>query len=89
MNTTISVRVDADTKAAVQEVLQTVGLKLGTVINAYLRQIALTRKVEFYAPEIMTPHLEKLIAQVEKEITADQISPKFNDVNDFLSSLKS
>lgn len=85
----ISVRVDANTKAAVQEVLATVGLKLGTVINAYLRQIAMTRKVEFYAPEEMTPQLEMLIAQVEKEIAAGQISPKFDNAADLIKSLKS
>jgi addiction module RelB/DinJ family antitoxin len=85
----ISVRVDADTKVAVQEVLETIGLKLGTVINAYLRQIALTRKVEFYAPEMMTPHLEKLIASIEKEIKTGQVSPKFDNTDDFLNSLKS
>jgi addiction module RelB/DinJ family antitoxin len=88
MNTVISVRINKDVKNSAQEVAESAGLKLGTIINAYLRQIAATRRIEFYAPEKMSPKLEELITQVEAEINSDGVSQKFENADDFLNDLK-
>jgi addiction module RelB/DinJ family antitoxin len=88
MNTVISVRIDKDVKASAQEVAKSAGLTLSTLVNAYLRQVASTRRIELYAPEPMTPNLEKLIAEVEAELKDDKVSKKFNNVEDFLDDLK-
>ncbi len=69
MQTVISVKVDQATKEAAQAVAKSAGLSLSTLINAYLKQVVTTRRIELYAPEAMTPALESLIAEVEKEIT--------------------
>jgi len=88
MNTVISVRVNKEVKLSAQEVAASAGLKLSTLINAYLRQVAVTRRIELYAPEQMSPKLEGLIAGIEAELGSGKVSKKFGNVDDFLNSLK-
>ena len=88
MNTVISVKVDKATKEAAQEVAKSMGLTLSTLVNAYLKQVVVTRRVELFAPEKMTPKLEKLIGLAEADIKAGKLSPMFSDPNKFLASLK-
>lgn len=88
MKTVISVKVDKDVKVSAQEVASSAGLTLSTLINAYLRQVAATRRIELYAPEPMTPNLEKLIAEVEAELQSGQASREFDNAEDFLADLK-
>ncbi len=88
MNTVISVKIDQDVKDSAQEVAKSTGLTLSALVNAYLRQVATTRRIELYAPEQMTPKLEKLISEIEKELTDGKVSKEFNDVDDFLADLK-
>jgi addiction module RelB/DinJ family antitoxin len=88
MNTVISVKIDKEVKASAQEVAKSAGLTLSTLVNAYLRQIAATRRIELYAPEPMTPHIEGLIAQVEAELNEGKASAPFDSVEDFLADLK-
>jgi len=51
-----------------------------------LHQVATTH-TDLRTPESMTPKLEKLIAEVEKEIELNEISAGFNNADDFLNSL--
>lgn len=89
MNTTvISVKVDKQVKESAQEVAKSAGITLSTLVNAYLRQVVATRRIELYAPEQMTPHLEKLLDEVEAELSSGQASPKFTTADDFLADLK-
>jgi addiction module RelB/DinJ family antitoxin len=88
MNTVISVKIDKDIKASAQEVANSAGLTLSTLVNAYLRQVAATRRIELYAPEQMTPRLEKLIAEVEAELKSGKVSKEFDSVEEFLDDLK-
>lgn len=88
MNTVISVRTDTNIKNAAQQIAKSVGLSLSDLINSYLHQLVATRRIELYAPEPMTPHLEKLIAEVEGEIQSGKVSKKFNTANDFIKDLK-
>lgn len=88
MNTVISVKIDRDVKASAQEVASSAGLTLSTLVNAYLRQVAATRRIELYAPEPMTPKLQKLIKEVEAELKAGKASKKFDSVDEFLADLK-
>jgi len=88
MNTVISVKLDKDVKTSAQEVAKSAGLTLSSLVNAYLRQVAATRRIELYAPEPMTPKLEKLIAEVEAELQSGKASEEFTNVEDFLADLK-
>ncbi len=89
MNTVISLRIDKSVKNSAQEVADSMGIKLGTLINVLLRQVATTRRVELYAPEVMTPKLERLISEVEQEIESGKISKTYTRADDFLNDLKS
>lgn len=88
MNTVISVRIEKSVKESAQEVAKSVGLSLSTLINTYLRQVSMTRRIELYAPEQMTPKMEKMIAEVEKEIKSGRVSASFDNVDDFIKDLK-
>ena len=88
MNTVISVRIDKKLKNLAQEVAESAGLKLGTLIAAYLRQVVYTRRIELYAPEKMTPKLESLIADIEADLQSGKVSKKFDNAKDFLTDLK-
>jgi addiction module RelB/DinJ family antitoxin len=88
MNTVISVKIDKDVKTSAQEVANSAGLTLSTLVNAYLRQVAATRRIELYAPEQMTPKLEKLIEEVEAELKGGKASKEFDSVEEFLADLK-
>ncbi|MCA9348233.1 type II toxin-antitoxin system RelB/DinJ family antitoxin [Candidatus Saccharibacteria bacterium] len=86
--TVISVKIDKDIKASAQEVASSAGLTLSTLVNAYLRQVAATRRIELYAPEQMTPQLSRLIAEVEEELREGKASKGFTSAEEFLSDLK-
>lgn len=88
MKTVISVKVDPETKVQAQALASSAGIGLSTLINAYLRQIVATRRIEFFAPEPMTPKLESLIAEIELERARGEVSPAFDSVEDFLADLK-
>lgn len=88
MSTVISVRTDKDIKDEAAKVAKSAGISLSTLINSYLRQIVATRRIELYAPEPMTPKLEKLIAEVEAELAGGKVSKKFSNPKDFLADLK-
>lgn len=89
MSTVISVRVGRQIKTDAQAVAESLGFSLSSLINAYLRQLIATRRVDFFAPEPMTPKLEKLIGQAESDIHAEKLSRAFDNADDFLSDLKS
>jgi len=84
MKTVMSIRLDKDLKEAAQEVAKSVGIPLSTLISAYLHQIVATRQINLFAPEQMTPHLERMIEEAEKE---EAIGP-FDTVEDALAALK-
>lgn len=88
MNTVISVRVDKQIKESAQEVAENAGFKLGTLINAYLRQVAATRQILFYSPEPMTEKLESLISEVEADINSGKLSREFDNADEMLLELK-
>jgi addiction module RelB/DinJ family antitoxin len=88
MNTVISVKLDKAVRDSAREVAQSAGLTLSALVNAYLRQVIATRRIELYAPEPMTPKLEKIIARVERNIAAGHVSKKFTNARDFLADLK-
>jgi addiction module RelB/DinJ family antitoxin len=88
MNTVISIKVDKDVKDSAQAVAKSAGLTLSSLVNSYLRQVSATRRIEIYAPEPATPNLEKLIASIEAEIAAGDVTKGTESVEDFLAELK-
>jgi len=89
MSKVITIKTDDATKEAAQALAKDAGLTLSSLINSYLKQVIATRRIEIYAPEQMTPKLEKMIEQVEKERKRGEVSGPFDNVDDFLEALKS
>lgn len=88
VNTVISVKIDKEVKEAAAEVARSTGLTLSALVNAYLRHVVASRRIELFAPEAMTPKLEGLIAEVERELKSGKASKKFEDADAFLADLK-
>ena len=58
MKTTIDIQVDKELKEAAQEIAQDMGVTLGELINSYLIQVAVTKRVDLFAA----------VSQTSKEI---------------------
>lgn len=89
MKTTISVSVDKQAKDAAQAVAKEIGIPLSSLLNAYLKEIAVTGAVRFEAAEPMTPQMEKIIEQAEKEIAAGELSGPFRSAKELFTHLDS
>lgn len=91
MKTMINIKTDVEVKNNAQKIAKELGLPLGTVINAYLREFIRSRTVGFSTIPKMTPALERLLFGIEKDLAQDKnISPSFasaKDMDDYLDSL--
>jgi addiction module RelB/DinJ family antitoxin len=65
--TMINIKADSKVKEEVQSILEEIGLSLSGVINAFLKNLIRTREVRFTAGNKMTPYLERVIEQSEKD----------------------
>ena len=89
MNKIITIKTDEATKKAARELAKEMGLTLNALINSYLKQVIVTRHVELYAPEPMTPKLEKLLEEAESSIKKGEVSRSYDNADDFLRDLHS
>ena len=89
MDKVITVKTDAKTKREAQVLAKELGLTLSSLVNSYLKQVVVTRRVELYAPEPVTAKLEEAIKQADKNRLSGRISPGFDNLDDFLKALKS
>ncbi len=87
--TTMSFKIDKTLKDRAQQTAKSIGIPLSTLINAYLNDVVATGHVEFTASEQMTPQMERIIEEVEAEITRDETYGPFNSVDEMLTSLHS
>ena len=85
----ITIKTDQDTKVAAQNLAKDLGLTLNSLINSYLKQVIVTRRVELYAPEPMTPKLTKLLKEADQSIKRGEVSKSHEDIEDFIADLKS
>lgn len=68
MNTVIHIKANKEVKEHAQKLAYELGLSLSDVINASLRNFIRTRELYFSHTPRMTPELEKLLSQVDKDI---------------------
>lgn len=65
----INIRTDKKTKEEAQKVVSSLGLNLSRLINAYLKEIIRSRKVEFSTQrEKPSPYLIRCIKEAEDDI---------------------
>lgn len=87
MKTVISVRTDKETKDKAQAVAKSIGIPLSTLVNAYLRELAVSGAVHFAAPELATSKTEKIMEQIEKDIAASNVSGPFETTEELFAYL--
>lgn len=68
--TVINIKTDKELKEQVKEVARELGLPLGTIINAYLRELARERRVVFSVPPSVNKRTKKLLEAIESDIRA-------------------
>jgi addiction module RelB/DinJ family antitoxin len=71
--TLLTVKVDKKLKAQAQKTAEQVGLPLGTVMNGFLRQFVMDKRITFEVPLTPTPHLKKVLREAEREKLEDAV----------------
>jgi addiction module RelB/DinJ family antitoxin len=84
----LNVKVDEKVKKQAQIVASSFGIPLSTLVNAYLMELAETGQIHFSAVEIMTPKMEKLIEQAEKDMKSGDVSEPFDTAEEAIAYLK-
>lgn len=84
-------KIDKEIKKRAKANAESLGIPLSTLINMYLKDFSTTGHIEFqveqFPAEKMTPKLEKLLEEVEKEIANGEVSPAFDNVEDAIAWL--
>lgn len=76
----INIKTDKAVKEEAQKLAAELGFSLSALVTASLKQFVRTREVQFSAAHRMTPYLEGVIKEVEKDIKAKKnISPAFTN----------
>lgn len=70
MKTLINIKTDKKVKESAQKIAKELGLSLSAIINASLKQLVKNREVCFSAIPKMTPYLENIIKEAEKDYRA-------------------
>ena len=88
MSAVITIKVDSDTKRAAQALAAEAGLTLSGLVNDYLQHITATKHIGMGMPQKMTPKLEKLLKEAEKDIAAGRVVGPFDNADDAIKALK-
>lgn len=89
MKTIITLKTDKEVKRTAQRLAGDLGLSLSAVVNASLRQFIRDSGVHFSKIPVMTPELEKIISNREKDFqTGKNISPKLSTPKQVLAYLR-
>lgn len=66
--TLLNVKTDKRLKHGAQKVAKELGLPLGTIINAYLRELVREKRVIFSAPLLPNKHTREVLQKIAKDI---------------------
>ncbi|MEK9174744.1 MAG: type II toxin-antitoxin system RelB/DinJ family antitoxin, partial [Patescibacteria group bacterium] len=66
--TLLNVKTDKKLKQEAQKVAQELGLPLGTIINAYLRDLIREKKIIFSSPPTPNKKTQKLLKKIDADI---------------------
>lgn len=85
----INIKTDKVVKEEAQKLAAELGFSLSALVTASLKQFVRTRSVQFSATYQMTPYLEGVIKEVEKDIKAKKnISPAFTNAREASAYLR-
>ncbi len=88
MNTAVVItKTDPEVKEAAQQVARELGISLSSLVNAYLKQVVRTKRVEFDLGETPSPRLIRAMKQAEIDLKKGKVSPKFDNAHDAIAWL--
>ncbi|OGI59666.1 hypothetical protein A3C60_01825 [Candidatus Nomurabacteria bacterium RIFCSPHIGHO2_02_FULL_37_45] len=88
MDTTMLIKTNKVLKTRAQKLAKEMGLPLGTLINNYLRDFIIERRVVFNAP-MPNRKTIKIIEQARKEYQAGKFFGPFKTADEMIKSLNS
>lgn len=87
-NTVITIKINPETKKAAKELAADAGLTLSGLVNSYLKQVTATRHIDLRIPQKMTPKMERLLDEAEKDIAEGKTIGPFSDADEAVKALK-
>lgn len=79
----INIKTDQAVKREAQKLAEELGFSLSALVTASLKQFVRTREVQFSVAPRMTPYLEGVIKEVEKDLKAKKnLSPVFTSARE-------
>lgn len=88
MDSTITVKTDAATKKAAESLAKEAGLSLEVLVNICLKQAIVSRHLEIHLPEQISPKMEKILKEAERELAAGEFSESFDSAEEAIAYLK-
>jgi addiction module RelB/DinJ family antitoxin len=86
----INIKTDIKLKKEAQEVSRELGLPLGTIINAYLRDFVREKRVVFSVPFEPNQKTQKLLERIQKDLKTGKNATKplsYDEAVSYLDSL--
>jgi addiction module RelB/DinJ family antitoxin len=87
--TVINIKADKDVKEQAQYIAERLGVPLSSIINSFLKQFIRTEEVTFSIASKMTPELEYILKEVEKDRKNNKNVSKLFTVEDAIKHLSS
>ena len=66
----INIKTEPKLKQELKSVAKELGLPVGTILNAYVREVVRERRVVFSAPPALNERTRRLLARIDKDIRA-------------------
>lgn len=76
-NAVINIKTETETKQKVQHLASELGVSLSALINAYLKQLVRTKRVELSIDETPSDYLITIIKKAEENLKHGKASPVF------------
>lgn len=89
MKTILNIKTEKSVKLAAKRAAEELGMPLGTIVNAFLRQLGRDKEIAFSAPYKPTKYLEKVLVEAEREIKDGKIIGPFATTSELRASLES
>lgn len=84
----INIKTETHVKAEAQKLAKELGFSLSSIVTASLKQFIRTREVQFSMSHKMTPYLEGVLKQIDKDINANKnLSKNFTNIKEMDSYL--
>lgn len=88
MNSVVNVKIDPNTKKQAQEVAESLGFTLSSLVNAYLKQLVRTKTVNFSVlEEKPSEYMLNSLKESQNDINKGDISPSFEDADEAIKWL--